>query len=297
MDRRSFLGKGIGAAALSLAGVSAAQAQQRVGRNRVVGKSKPKTEATEKKADGKIPVALGLYSIREACAKDLAGSLKKVAEMGYDGVEFAGYYGHDPKEIRKMLDTNGLKCSGTHTGLQQLLGENFDKTVETHKILGTKFVIVPGGIDAALHTVAGNEMTAYLFNEIAEKLEKHGMHLGYHAHGGDFAVIDGQTAWDRFFANTRNNVFMQMDVGNCIGGGGDPYEPISKFPGRSKTIHLKEHSSNNAPVGKGDVDWNKVFELCESVGGTEWYVVEHETSPAEFDGVEECIKNVREMGK
>ena len=279
MNRRSFLRTSAGATALGLS-VSALQTTARAA------------------GDKKIPIGVQLYSVRDAAAKDLAGVLKAIKAMDYDGVEFAGYYGHDAKDIRKMLDDTGLKCCGTHTGLQALIGENFEPTVEIHKALGTRFIVVPGGIDEALSTRQGNEITAYLFNELAEKLEKHDMELGYHAHGGDFKRVGNETAWDRFFGRTRQNVFMQMDIGNCLGGGGDPYTPISKFPGRSKTIHLKEWSDNGAPVGEGTVDWPRVFELCETVGGTEWYVVEHEVGSAEdLGGIEACIKNLRKMGK
>ncbi len=279
MNRRSFLKTSASVAAVGL-GVS--------------GLRDMAFAASEKK----IPISVQLYSVRNAAAKDLAGVLKAVAAMGYDGVEFAGYYGHDAKDIRKMLDDVGLKCSGTHTGLYELLDDNFDKTVELHKTLGTRFIIVPGGIDEALSTKAGNEMTANLFNVLADRLNKLDMELGYHAHGGDFKEIDGETAWDRFFARTRKNVFMQMDIGNCLMAGGDPYTPISKFPGRSKAIHLKEWSDNDAPVGDGKVDWKRVFELCETVGGTEWYVVEHEVGDAvDLGGIEACIKNLRKMGK
>lgn len=280
MNRRSFLRTTAGTAALGMS---------------ISGLPQMIRAADEAK---KIPISLQLYSIRNAASKDLAGVLKAVAGFGYQGVEFAGYYGVDPKEIRKMLDDNQLKCSGTHTGLQELLGEKFEKTVEIHKTLGTRFIIVPGGIDQALATIAGNEMTAFLFNELVDKLNKYDMELGYHAHGGDFKKVDGITAWDRFFAKTKKNVFMQMDIGNCLAAGGDPYEPIKKFPGRSKAIHLKEWSDNDAPVGEGKVDWKLVFELCETVGGTEWYVVEHEVGNAvDLGGVEACIKNLRNMGK
>jgi len=279
MNRRNFLRTSAGVAALGLS-VSGFQSM---------------AQATAKK---KIPIGIQLYSVRKAAASDLAKVLKAIKAMDYDGVEFAGYYGIAPKEIRKMLDDTGLKCCGTHTGLHELLGEKFDNTVEIHKTLGTRYVVVPGGIDHYLATIPGNEVTAFLFNELAAKLSKHDLELGYHAHSGDFKKIDGETAWDRFFAKTRKEVFMQMDIGNCLGGGGDPYKPISKFPARSKTIHFKEWSDNDAPVGEGKVDWPRVFELCESVGGTEWYVVEHEVGDAnDLGGIEACIKNLRKMGK
>ncbi len=91
---------------------------------------------------------------------------------------------------------------------------------------------------------------------------------------------------------------MQMDVGNCLGGGGDPYATLKKYPGRSLTVHLKEHSKNSAPVGEGEVKWDDVFQICESIGGTEWYVVEQESSTTTpLECVASCLKNLRKMGK
>jgi len=92
----------------------------------------------------RIPIALQLYSVREDCAKDFAATLKAVADMGYDGVEFAGYHGATAEELRTMLDDFGLKVAGTHTGLDTLLGDELEKTVEFHKTIGNRFLIVPG---------------------------------------------------------------------------------------------------------------------------------------------------------
>ncbi|MHC4180411.1 MAG: sugar phosphate isomerase/epimerase family protein, partial [Planctomycetota bacterium] len=92
---------------------------------------------------------------------------------------------------------------------------------------------------------------------------------------------------------------MQLDIGNCISGGGDPIAVLKKFPGRSATIHLKEHGGKpEAVVGEGDVDWEKVFRLCETTGGTRWYIVEHERGAGSpMDNVRRCIQNLRKMGK
>ena len=86
----------------------------------------------------RIPIALQLYSVRENCQKDFPGTLKAVAEMGYEGVDFAGYYDYDAKAIRKMLDDLGLGVAGCHTGLNTLLGDELAKTVEFNRILGNK---------------------------------------------------------------------------------------------------------------------------------------------------------------
>lgn len=249
-------------------------------------------------AEGKkIPIALQLYSLRVAAKEDLRTVLKKVAAMGYQGVEFAGYYNHDPKEIRKMLDDCGLKAEGTHTRIDPLEKE-WEKQVEIHQTLGAPFMIVPGGIDKFLHDVDENAKMAERFNKLAEKAKGVGLQVGYHAHGGDAKLIDGIPAWERLMSKTTSDVIAQMDVGNYMLGGGDAYDQIAKYPGRAKSIHLKEKSpGDKAPVGEGEVDWKKVFELCETIGGTEWYVVEDGATPNDYARIEAGIKNLRAMGK
>src|SRR5256885_15948331 len=90
-----------------------------------------------------IPIALQLYSVRHECEKDLPGVLKAVAAMGYDGVEFAGYYGRTAEELRRLLDDNGLRCAGTHTGLNTILGDELPKTIEFNPTMGNPYLIVP----------------------------------------------------------------------------------------------------------------------------------------------------------
>lgn len=250
----------------------------------------------------KLPIALQVYSVRDFAAKDLAGTLKKIATMGYQGVEFAGYYNIEAGEIKKMLDDHSLKCIGAHLQVKDLLGEQFEKTVEFQKTLGNPSLIVAGGLAQAYATDAGNRMAAYLFNEFSLKAEKVGMRVGFHAHGGDFTVIDGKTAWDLFFTRTRKEVIAQMDVGNALYGGADPYAAIKKFPGRGQLIHVKSFGPKGTIVGDENdkVDWPKVFSLCETVAGTEWYIVEQESAPGQMTSLEAseiALKNLRKMGK
>ncbi|MGL4593680.1 MAG: sugar phosphate isomerase/epimerase family protein [Thermoguttaceae bacterium] len=247
-------------------------------------------------ADSKKPkVAVQLYSVRGAASKDIAAVLAAIAKMGYDGVEFAGYYGKSPKDLKKMLDDNGLVCCGTHTHIGEMRGDKFASTAELHKELGTKYMIVPGGIDKELHSLDGNKAMADEFNKLAEKAAKFDLAVGYHAHGGDAFIVDGIPAWERLFDATEPAVIMQMDLGNYSQGGGDPYKMIEKFAGRSKSVHCKE--TGRDIIGLGNVDWKKAFELCESVGGTEWYVVEDEHTPDSLDRIDLCRKAMKDMGK
>lgn len=245
----------------------------------------------------KIPVGVQLYSVRQAASKDLPAVLEAIGKMGYKGVEFAGYYGWDskPKELRRLLDGNGLKCCGTHTDLETVTGDNLKATAELHSILGNSFLIVPS-LEAK--DAQGWLDLAKRFNEIAAKAKALGMRVGYHAHAGDFRKLGDTTSWEIFFDNTSPDVIMQNDIGNCMIGGGDPVAILKKYPGRSASVHLKEFGGpETAVIGQGVVPWAEVFKVCETTGGTAWYVVEHEVGDDPMASIRGCLEGLRKMGR
>jgi len=249
---------------------------------------------------GKIPIGLQLYSVREACAANLPGTLAAVAKMGYDGVEFAGYHGRSAAELRAMLDDVGLRCCGTHIGLDTLLGNELPRTVEFNRVLGNRYLIVPGLPEARRNSAAAWRETAALFNAIAARLAPYGMYTGYHNHHIEFQPMDGEIPWDIFFGNTAREVVMQLDTGNARHGGADPAAILARYPHRARVVHLKEYSAtkDKVVIGEGDEDWPRILELCETVGGTEWYVVEEESYPyPPLESVRRCIAYLRGMGK
>ncbi|MBD3176187.1 MAG: TIM barrel protein, partial [Armatimonadia bacterium] len=168
IDRRRFL-KAASLTGLGMAGGAfAMQHQTRVRQAR----QPEETETDEPKV---IPLALQLYSVREACAEDLAGTVAQVAEMGYDGVEFAGYHGHSAEQVKQILDFNGLKCAGTHIGIDQLLGDALEPTIEFHKTIGCEYLIVPGLGGDYVGSKDNWLRAADAFNQIAENLRPHDM--------------------------------------------------------------------------------------------------------------------------
>ena len=249
---------------------------------------------------GKIPIALQLYSVRKEAAKDLEGVIAAVGKMGYKGVEFAGYHGRDAKTLRKLLDDNGLKCCGTHTGLPTLLGDKLKETVEFNQTLGNRFLIVPGLPRERIASRQAWLDTARLFNELAGKVAPQGMRVGYHNHTIEFKALDGELPWDTFFGNTKKEVIMQFDTGNAMMGGGDAVVFLKKYPGRAASVHCKPFSvaKPDAILGEDELPWKEIFQLCETTGGTEWYVVEYErpNQPA-LESVEKCLRALKQMGK
>jgi len=245
----------------------------------------------------RIPVGVQLYSVRDLAAKDFPGTLEAIGQMGYKGVEFAGYYGWDgkPKELRKLLDANGLRCCGTHTALETVTGDALKATADLHKVLGNTFLIVPS---LQVEGAEGWLDMAKRFNEIAAKAKELGMRVGYHAHAGDFRKLGDKTSWEIFFDNTGRDIIMQLDIGNCLQGGGDPIAILKKYPGRSASVHLKEYGGPEAAViGQGVVPWNEVFDICETSGGTKWYVVEHEIGSDPMGSIRGCLQGLRKMGR
>jgi sugar phosphate isomerase/epimerase len=251
-------------------------------------------------ARGKIPIAVQLWSVRKLCEKDLAGTLAGLAKAGYQGVEFAGYYGRTAKELRKLLDDNGLRCCGTHTALNTLLGDELPRTIEFNQILGNPNLVVPSLPEKYRSSRQAWIDTAKLFAELADKVRPHKMRVGYHNHMVEFKPLDGEVPWDIFFQNTSKEVIMQIDTANCMMGGGDPIAYIRKYPGRAITVHIKEYSASkrDALIGEGDVNWKEFFAACESVGGTEWYIVEEESGAYPgLEAVTRSLQNLRKMGK
>lgn len=247
-----------------------------------------------------IPIGLQLYSVREDCARYLPAALKAIAAMGYAGVEFAGYYGYSARALRSLLDDCGLKCCGTHTSLDSLLGDKLLATIEFNQTLGNKYLIVPSLPEQYRDSSAAWLETAGLFNRIAEQLAPHGMLTGYHNHFIEFQPIAGGVPFDLFFSHTRPDVVMQIDLGNAIHGGGDPIACLRNYPGRAITVHLKEYAAgyDKALIGEGDVNWSEVFSLCENGGGTQWYIVEQESyAYAPLECVERCLNNLHGMGR
>ncbi|MBN1246991.1 MAG: sugar phosphate isomerase/epimerase, partial [Anaerolineae bacterium] len=249
----------------------------------------------------RIPIALQLYSVREACQEDLPATLKAVAEMGYEGVDFAGYYGYDAKTIRTMLDGLGLKAAGCHTAISTLLGDELAKTVAFNQTLGNKYLVVPGLPPEYRDSAEAWRRTADVFNEIGEKLKPEGMYTGYHNHTVEFETLEnGACGWDILFGNTTDRVVMQLDLGNALHGGADPIAVLKRYPGRSLTVHLKEyaHDKELVVIGDGDVAWQEVFDVIEGQGATEWYIVEQENYP--YPPLESCRRSLaalRAMGK
>ncbi len=242
----------------------------------------------------KIPTAIQLYSLRDVAPKDVAGTLKQLAAMGYQGVEFAGYYNLEGPALRQLLDTCGLRCAGAHVGLDALEGDAFEKTVALNKALGNNRLIVPG-VD-----LANLSKTLERLNAAHVRAKAVGMRVGFHNHTREFEVENGMTKFDRIFSETPADFLVQLDIGWAAAAGQDVPAILRKYSKRVETVHVKEFSAENpkAPVGEGSVQWAPLFDIIEKETATAWYIVEQEEyAVGPMESVKVCIDNIRKLGR
>jgi sugar phosphate isomerase/epimerase len=301
VSRRTFFKLGaVGAAAALAAAKSPAVWAATSATGTAAAAATGTAAATATKGDAKVTPKIGvqMYSVRDEAPKDLAGALAKIAKMGYKGVEFAGYYNKNAKDLRKMLDDNGLACCGSHIGMDIFAADKVKATIDFHQTLGNKFLTV-----AMLGAKTKQDWMniAKQFNDASDKIVPAGLRTGYHSHAGDFKAVEGEKPWDIIFANTKPEVNMQFDTGNGMDGGADVITYLKKFPGRCQTLHCKASSKKNpkAPIGEDELPWKDIFDLAESQNKTEWYIVEYEIvgGAAAFDAIDKCFQGLKKLGK
>ena len=256
-----------------------------------------------------IPVGLELYSVREALKQDPEGTVKAVARMGYQCVEFYAPYFNwteaQTKSMRKLMDDLGIRCYSTHNDSSYLTAERIHRAAELNLILGAKYAVMSSADPKA--SPRGWMAIADALNFAADQLEPSGLKTGYHNHQPEFTGTSTRTDAERpieiLAKNTKSSVMLQLDVGTCIEAGSDPVAWIRANPGRIHSIHCKDWAPGSGPdrgyrvlFGEGVTDWKAIFAAAESVGGVEYYLVEQEGSRfSEFDTAQRCLQSFRVM--
>jgi len=224
-------------------------------------------------------IALQLYSIRSLMQEDFVGNIKKVSEAGYTGVEFAGYFGMESGEVKKILDDNGLLAAGSHDPIE-LLKKDIGRAIDYALEIGNKYIICPYYPDFVQGDADSFKKAAGVFNEIGEKCSKSGVRFGYHNHGFEFRMLDGQYGLDILLANTDPNfVCFELDTYWVQYAGVNPVEVVEKYKGRCPLLHIKEMKSHedkvNTIIGKGVMDFKGIVAAAKK-NNVDWYVVEQE---------------------
>jgi len=244
-----------------------------------------------------IPLGVQLYSVRHELDEDFEGTIAELARMGYEGLEFADYHGHSASEIKEIMDRYDLQACGTHVLIDVLRDDQFEETVAFNREMGNNYFIIRWIPEDERDSRETFLETIREYNEIAARLEEHGMRLGYHNHDYIFEKFGDDYLWDILAENTDDRFILQLDTGHAALMGKDPVELIRRHPGRTASIHAKAYSEENeeAVIGDDDLDWAGIIEASEDVGGIEWYILEYEIEGVDpLMALEECINNFKE---
>lgn len=230
------------------------------------------------------PVGLEIYSLRFELQKDLAGTLAKMKQMGFNDLEVSGYYGKTPKEFKKLLDQNKLKCGSMIFSYEQF-NNNIETIISEAKLFGAKYVGVGWIPQKDGFTKALAEQACADFNKAGAKLKKAGLRFFYHPHGSEFDTPDGNLM-DYILANTKPEfVTFQLDVFWATYGGADPIALLKNNPGRFELMHLKElridtpgnHTGGAADetsvsMGNGVTNWPVLLRQAVKSGTKKFYI-------------------------
>jgi sugar phosphate isomerase/epimerase len=248
-----------------------------------------------------IPVGLELYSVRDALAKDPQGTVRAVAQMGYQCVEFYAPYFEwtdaQAKEMRKLMDDLGIRCYSTHNDEEFFGPQKIDRARDLNLILGSKYLVQAWSDPKP--NLDGWKALANNLNAASDKLAPSGLKVGYHNHDAEWKPLEGKRPMEVIAANTNPSVMLQLDVGTCLEGGSDPVLWIRSNPGRIHSIHCKDWSPDpkvgyKTLFGEGKADWKAIFQAAERFGGVEYYLIEQEGSRyPEMETARRCLAAFR----
>ncbi len=276
--------------------------------------------AKEKKIER---LGLQLYSVRDAMKVDPAGSLKKLADMGYIHVEHANYvdrkfYGYTAKDFKKLLSDLSLQMPSGHTVMtakdwdtaKNDFTDKWKYTIEDAAEVGQRYVISPW-LDEDLRTnMDGLKRFMEQFNKCGELCKSSGMTFGYHNHNFEFSTKIGDgNLYDFILKNTDPTlVAQQMDIGNMLGAGGIALDLLKKYPGRFELMHVKDEIKSDSGqgmdgydstiLGQGVMPVKDIIKEARKIGGTSQFIIEQESYQGKdpFDCVKIDLQIMKKWG-
>ncbi|KAI7258522.1 hypothetical protein KC345_g10534 [Hortaea werneckii] len=227
-------------------------------------------------------IGIQMYTLRDQTEQDFLGTLGKVADMGYRAVEFAGYFGVPAAELRRTLDRLGLAAPSAHVGLDFSSLDNLERAlareIEYAVELGLQYIITPSAPLPQNPSLEDVKAVIPFLEKASAMVRAAGLQYGYHNHDFEFAQVDGKAVIDLWLEQIpAEHMFAEFDLGWVYRGGARPIDYVLRYAGRVPLVHIKDFGANNeeTDLGKGQVDFQSVFEAAEA-SGIQYYIVEQE---------------------
>ncbi|QQE80522.1 sugar phosphate isomerase/epimerase [Alicyclobacillus sp. SO9] len=226
-------------------------------------------------------LGLQLYTLRDMMEQDFTGVLKKVSDIGYQGVEFAGYGGLSATELRKVIDDLGLEGVSSHVQLHEL-ENNLDKVLEDAQELGLSYIVCPVLPETMREGADNYRKLAGLFEQVGDKAARVGIKFAYHNHAFEFTELDGQFALDALYAWTDPKLVQaELDIYWIEYAGQSAAQYIKRYAERTELLHVKDMTNDDerffAEVGTGQLDIPSILSAAQAAK-VEWYLVEQDIS-------------------
>jgi sugar phosphate isomerase/epimerase len=247
-----------------------------------------------------LPVGIQLYTVRDKLEEDYVGTIQKVAEIGYEGVELAGHGPLSVGELKNLLGDLGLKPVASHEPID-LLEDSLSSVIDFSKELGLRFVVCPWMPEERRKDAEGWKATAHTLEVAGKELLEQGLILCYHNHSFEFEKFDGKSGFDIFYeAANPELVKAELDVYWIQHGGDDPVETIRRFAGRCPLIHVKDMADDAdrsfIEVGEGIIDMPAVFQAA-ALAGAEWMLVEQDRCSGDsLESAQTSLENLKRLG-
>jgi sugar phosphate isomerase/epimerase len=245
-------------------------------------------------------VGLQLYTVRDLAGKDFTGTLKKVAEIGYDAVEFAGYGGLTATDLKKLITELKLIPAGAHEAID-VLQKEIDKVIEFHKTLGTQYIVCPYMPDPWQKGGAAKyKEFAGLLETAGEKIKKAGLQLCYHNHNFEFRKEGEKYLLEFLYEACKADIVQaEVDAYWVKRAGLDPIKFLENHAGRVKLVHMKDMTADDkkdfAPVGTGSMDIKGIIQVSRKIG-VDWFIVEQDrTNQPVLEAITISLKNMRQF--
>lgn len=243
-------------------------------------------------------IGVQLYTVRDLMKASVEKTLADVAAIGYQEVEFAGYFERPPRSIKQLLDRNGLQAPSAHIGIDLLRGP-WNRTLEDSAEMGHKYLVV-AWLDAKdRNSLDALKKTADLFNRAADDAKRYKIKLAYHNHDFEFTQVEGRRMYDVLLEETDPKlVQMEMDLYWIIKGGGVPEQYFARWPERFPMVHVKD--GGPAPeyamteVGKGVIKWGEIFARRKQAG-IKHFFVEHDNPKNPLQSIATSYRYLRDL--
>jgi sugar phosphate isomerase/epimerase len=236
-----------------------------------------------------VNVAINLYTVRDL-DEPLSDVLRRVADAGYEGVEFAGIGGADPEGVRERLDELGLAVAGAHVPCEEL-EEGFEATVERYRALGCARLVVPYLDEGAFGSLEAVDETARRLDALGERLADRGFELHYHNHDHEFVELEGTTGFEAFAE--RSSVGLELDLGWIEAAGANPVGLLERYADRVSLVHCKDtRSGTPVELGDGDLARGSCLDAARRTD-VEWLVYEHDAPDDPVESLEAGARTLR----